>query len=393
MTTIGTPGTPSATRIMLLGSGELGRELCIELKRLGCEVMACDSYLGAPAMQVADHARVFSMLDGDTLRQQVMDFRPHLIVPEVEAIATHTLLALEQEGHCVVPSAKATYLTMNREGIRRLVAEDLQLPTSGYRFADTEQQAQQALAELGCPALMKPVMSSSGKGQSLLREVDQLSAAWRYAQEGGRAGAGRVILESFVDFDYEITLLTLVTKDGVQFCAPIGHTQEDGDYRQSWQPQPMSPLALERAQQMAAKVVMALGGQGIFGVELFVKGDQVIFSELSPRPHDTGMVTLISQNLSQFALHARAMLGLPVPLIRQYGPAASAALLVQGQSLAPVYTQLAQALTQADTDLRLFAKPEVKGQRRMGVGLALGQDLAEARNKAQTVVDSINVLL
>ncbi len=392
MLSMGTAGRANATKVLLLGSGELGRELCIELKRLGCEVIACDSYAGAPAMQLADKFEIFSMLDGDALRMAVAKHQPYLVVPEVEAIATEVLLELEQQGQRVVPSARATQLTMNREGIRRLVAEELRLPTSNYRFAATSLEAEQALEQLGFPALIKPVMSSSGKGQSLLRSMADLPEAWQYAQEGGRAGAGRVILESFVDFDYEITLLTLVTAQGVSFCQPIGHTQQDGDYRQSWQPQPMPKLALQRAEQMAAKVVQALGGFGIFGVELFVKGDQVIFSELSPRPHDTGMVTLISQNLSQFALHARAMLGLPVPLIRQYGPAASAALLLQGHTSQPAYQGLAQALAEPDTDLRLFAKPEIKGQRRMGVGLALGQDLEQARAKAQQVVDSIELL-
>jgi phosphoribosylglycinamide formyltransferase 2 len=391
MTTLGTPRSKSAKRVLLLGSGELGKELAIELQRFGCEVIAVDRYADAPAMQVAHRSHVISMLDGQALRRVVEQEAPHLIVPEIEAIATATLVELEDEGYTVVPTARAAQLTMNREGIRRLAAEELKLPTSPYLFADDETQFREAIALVGMPCVVKPIMSSSGKGQSLVRGEADIERAWRYAQAGGRAGAGRVIVEGFVDFDYEITLLTLRTLEGTQFCAPIGHLQIDGDYRESWQPQPMSAVALAEAQRIAGAITEALGGCGIFGVELFVKGDRVIFSEVSPRPHDTGLVTLISQDLSEFALHARAILGLPVPAIRQYGPSASCALLVAGHSDHITYGNLEQALAQPDTALRLFGKPEVRGQRRMGVGLALGDSIEEARVKARAVIAAIQV--
>lgn len=393
MTQIGTPFSSTATRVLLLGSGELGREVVIELKRLGCEVIAVDRYANAPAMQLADRCHVISMLDAAALRAVVEQEQPHLIVPEIEAIATSELLALEQEGYTVIPSARAAHLTMNREGIRRLTAEELGLPTSPYRFAATEAEYQAAIAEIGLPCVVKPIMSSSGKGQSLVRTSDQVQAAWDYAQAGGRAGKGKVIVEGFVDFDYEITLLTVRAVSGTQFCEPIGHRQEKGDYRESWQPQPMSPLALEKAQDIARKVTDALSGFGLFGVELFVKGDDVWFSEVSPRPHDTGMVTLISQNLSEFALHARAILKLPIPTIRQLGAAASAVLLVQGESSQVSFAGLDQALSEPDTDLRLFGKPEVQGERRLGVALALDETTEQAKEKALRVISRIQVHL
>ncbi|MBE0508309.1 MAG: formate-dependent phosphoribosylglycinamide formyltransferase [Marinospirillum sp.] len=393
MTQIGTPFSSTATRVLLLGSGELGREVVIELKRLGCEVIAVDRYANAPAMQLADRCHVISMLDAAALRAVVEQEQPHLIVPEIEAIATSELLALEQEGYTVIPSARAAHLTMNREGIRRLTAEELGLPTSPYRFAATEAEYQAAITEIGLPCVIKPIMSSSGKGQSLVHSVDQIQSAWDYAQAGGRAGKGKVIVEGFIDFDYEITLLTVRAVSGTQFCEPIGHRQEKGDYRESWQPQAMSLLALEKAQQIARKVTDALGGYGLFGVELFVKGDDVWFSEVSPRPHDTGMVTLISQNLSEFALHARAILKLPIPAIRQLGAAASAVLLVQGESSQVSFAGLDQALSEPDTDLRLFGKPEVQGERRMGVALALDQDVEQAKEKSLRVISRIQVHL
>ncbi len=393
LTGLGTPFSPSATKVMLLGSGELGKEVALELKRLGCEVIAVDRYANAPAMQVADRSYTLSMLDGAAIRQLIETEKPALIVPEIEAIATATLVELEAEGHRVIPSARAAQLTMNREGIRRLVAETLGLATSRYAFADDAVAYQKAVAQIGLPCVVKPIMSSSGKGQSLLRSESDILPAWRYAQEGGRAGGGRVIVEGFIDFDYEITLLTVRSISGVTFCEPIGHRQERGDYRESWQPQAMSQVALARAQEYASKVTEALGGHGIFGVELFVKGDEVFFSEVSPRPHDTGMVTLISQNLSEFALHARAILGLPVPAIRQWGPAASAVLLVEGNSNNVHYGNLAAALQQPDTDLRLFGKPEVKGERRMGVALALADTTDVAVQKALAVIASIQVVV
>jgi len=393
MTTIGTPLAPHATRVMLLGSGELGKEVTIELMRLGCEVIAVDRYPNAPAMQVAHRSHVIDMLDGEALRALVEQERPQLIVPEIEAIATAELVELEAEGWRVIPTARAARLTMNREGIRRLAAEELGLPTSPYRFAGTREEYLEAVGAVGLPCVVKPIMSSSGKGQSTLTTDADIEPAWQYAQTGGRTGEGRVIVEGFVDFDYEITLLTVRHSGGTSFCAPIGHRQEKGDYRESWQPQPMTEGALVEARRIATSVTEALGGQGIFGVELFVKGDEVYFSEVSPRPHDTGMVTLISQNLSEFALHARAILGLPVPAIRQFGPAASAVLLVPGASRDMRYGNLDEALSEPDTDLRLFGKPEVRGERRLGVALALGESTDEAIGKALRVIDRLNVTL
>ena len=391
---IGTPFTETAIRVMLCGSVELGKEVVIELQRFSVEVIACDSYPHAPAMQVADHAEVFSMLDGVRLRQAIEKHRPHFVVPEVEAIATDTLAEIEAEGLAkVIPTARATQLTMNREGIRRLAAETLCLATSPYRFAATEEEYRAAVSEIGMPCVVKPIMSSSGKGQSTLRLETDISPAWKYAQEGGRAGQGRVIIEGFVEFDYEITLLTLRHAGGTSFLEPIGHIQIDGDYRESWQPQPISTTALEESRRIAKAVTDDLGGYGIFGVELFVKGDKVYFSEVSPRPHDTGMVTMISQDLSQFALHARAILGLPVPNIAQHGPSASAALLVEGVSESISYGNLAEALAGTDTQIRLFGKPEVKGKRRMGVALARGGTIEEAREKARNAVSAIKPVL
>tara|TARA_R110000823_G_scaffold27609_9_gene80374 strand:- start:3453 stop:4649 length:1197 start_codon:yes stop_codon:yes gene_type:complete len=391
MSQLGTPFSPTATRVLLCGAGELGKEVVIELQRLGVEVIACDRYANAPAMQVADRSYTFSMLDGAELRRVIELEQPHFIVPEIEAIATDTLVELENEGFTVVPTAQAARLTMNREGIRRLAAEELELPTSPYRFADTREAFDAAIAEIGTPCVIKPVMSSSGKGQSTLRDAADAGKAWDYAQQGGRAGAGRVIIEGFVDFDYEITLLTVRHRDGTSFCEPIGHRQEDGDYRESWQPQPMSAAALAGAKAVAEKVTAALGGRGLFGVELFVKGDEVIFSEVSPRPHDTGMVTLISQDLSEFALHARAILGLPIPAIRQLGPSASAVILVQGESSQTSFANLDKALAEPDTDLRLFGKPEVTGRRRMGVALARDDSIAAAVAKALKVAAAVKV--
>jgi len=391
---IGTTFTETATRVMLCGSGELGKEVAIELQRYGVEVIACDSYPNAPAMQVADHSEVFSMLDGERLREVIEKYRPHLVVPEVEAIATDTLLQIEAEGLAtVIPTARATQLTMNREGIRRLAAETLGLATSTYCFATTEEEYRAAVAEIGMPCVVKPVMSSSGKGQSTLSEESDISPAWKYAQEGGRAGEGKVIIEGFVDFDYEITMLTLRHSGGTSFLEPIGHVQVDGDYRESWQPQVMSEAALKESQRIAKAVTDDVGGFGIFGVELFVKGDKVYFSEVSPRPHDTGMVTMISQDLSQFALHARAILGLPIPNIIQRGPSASAALLVEGESEKVTYGNLAEALADSDTQLRLFGKPQVKGKRRMGVTLARGNTIEEAREKARRAIKAIEITL
>lgn len=390
---IGTPYSEDATRVLLLGSGELGKELAIELQRLGCEVIAVDRYANAPAMQVAHRSHVISMLDGQALREVVEAEQPDYIVPEIEAIATATLVELEAEGYRVVPTAEAARLTMDREGIRRLASETLGLPTSAYQFADTLQEYRTAVEAVGMPCVIKPVMSSSGKGQSLVLKAEDIDTAWEYAQAGGRAGKGRVIVEGFVDFDYEITLLTVRHIDGTSFCAPIGHRQEAGDYRESWQPQAMSEMALEEAQRVALQVTEALGGRGLFGVELFVKGDQVWFSEVSPRPHDTGMVTLISQDLSEFALHARAILGLPIPAIRQQGPAASAVIMVEGQSANVSFGNVGEALAEADTQLRLFGKPEVDGQRRMGVALALDESVALAVEKAVRAAAAVQVKL
>ncbi|MCG8602558.1 MAG: formate-dependent phosphoribosylglycinamide formyltransferase [Verrucomicrobiales bacterium] len=392
MATIGTPFTSGATRVMLCGSGELGKEVVIELQRYGAEVIAVDAYENAPAMQVADRSHVVSMLDGDALRAVIDQEKPHLVVPEVEAIATDVLAEVEKEGiSTVIPTARATQLTMNREGIRRLAAEELGLETSPYRFAETEEEYRDAIAEIGIPFVIKPIMSSSGKGQSTVRTEDEVDAAWQYAQEGGRAGKGKVIVEGFVDFDYEITQLTVRHVGGTSFCEPIGHIQVDGDYRESWQPQAMSEEARNQAQVYAQAVTDALGGYGIFGVELFVKGNNVIFSEVSPRPHDTGMVTMISQDLSQFALHARAILGLPVPNIRQHGPSASAVLLVEGESGDVTYSSLENALSEPDTQIRLFGKPEVKGKRRMGVSIARGASIENAREKARAASEAIGV--
>lgn len=390
---IGTPYSEDATRVLLLGSGELGKELAIELQRLGCEVIAVDRYANAPAMQVAHRSHVISMLDDQALREVIEAEQPDYIVPEIEAIATPTLVALEGEGYRVIPTAEATRLTMDREGIRRLAAETLGLPTSAYKFADTLEDYRAAVAAVGMPCVIKPVMSSSGKGQSLLRDTADIDAAWEYAQAGGRAGKGRVIVEGFVDFDYEITLLTVRHIGGTSFCAPIGHRQESGDYRESWQPQAMSEAALAEAERVALAVTEALGGRGLFGVELFVKGDQVWFSEVSPRPHDTGMVTLISQDLSEFALHARAILGLPIPAIRQQGPAASAVILVEGQSANVSFANLGAVLANPDTQLRLFGKPEVDGQRRMGVVLTLDASVELAVEKAVRAAAEVQVRL
>jgi phosphoribosylglycinamide formyltransferase 2 len=374
-----------ATRLLLLGAGELGKEVAIEAQRLGIEVIAVDRYANAPAMQVAHRSHVINMLDAAALRAVIEQERPHFIVPEIEAIATSELLKFEAQGVRVIPSARAAHLTMNREGIRRLAAEELALPTSPYRFADNREDFHRAIETIGLPCVVKPVMSSSGKGQSLVKTAAAAQDAWEYAQIGGRAGAGRVIIEGFIDFDYEITLLTVRHAHGTSFCEPIGHRQEAGDYRESWQPQPMSALALERSRDIARRITDALGGLGLFGVELFVKGDKVWFSEVSPRPHDTGMVTLISQNLSEFALHVRAILGLPIPLIRQQGPSASSAILVEADSDDLCFDDLQHALERPDTELRLFGKPEVRGQRRIGVALARGETLDEAIDAARTV--------
>ncbi|MCJ7978285.1 formate-dependent phosphoribosylglycinamide formyltransferase [Aeromonas veronii] len=389
----GTATRPGATRALLLGSGELGKEVAIELQRFGIEVIAADRYPNAPAMQVAHAAHVLDMLDGNALRALVAEVKPDLIIPEIEAIATDTLAALEQEGVKVVPNARATQLTMNREGIRRLAAETLGLPTSPYRFAQSKEEFVAAVEAIGLPCVVKPVMSSSGKGQSVLRDLAKLDESWTYAQEGGRAGRGKVIVEGFVPFEYEITLLTVRAVDGIHFCEPIGHRQEDGDYRESWQPQVMSELALARSKEVAAKVVEALGGYGLFGVELFIKGDEVWFSEVSPRPHDTGMVTLISQDLSEFALHVRAILGLPVGTITQYGPSASAVVLREGHSQNIRYQGIGEALALVPgAQLRLFGKPEIAGRRRLGVALARAEDCQDAVEKAKTVAAKVEVM-
>jgi phosphoribosylglycinamide formyltransferase 2 len=379
---------------MLCGSGELGKEVVIELQRYGIEVIACDAYENAPAMQVADRSYVFSMLDSNELRRVIELEKPDLVVPEVEAIATDTLAAIETEGKAtIIPTARATQLTMNREGIRRMAVEELGCKTSPYAFAATEEDYLAAIEKIGLPCVVKPIMSSSGKGQSTVKTQDDVMAAWKYAQEGGRAGAGKVIIEGFVDFDYEITLLTIRHVGGTSFCAPIGHIQVDGDYRESWQPAPMSASALESAQEMAAAVTKNLGGYGLFGVEMFVKNDEVIFSEVSPRPHDTGMVTMISQDLSQFALHARAILGLPIPNIQQHGPSASCALVVEGHSENVRFDNISTALAQPDTQLRLFGKPKVAGKRRMAVALARGTDVEFARATARKVSEEVVVIL
>ncbi|WP_062389506.1 formate-dependent phosphoribosylglycinamide formyltransferase [Demequina iriomotensis] len=391
--TLGTPLTPHATRAMLLGSGELGKEVALELVRLGVEVIAVDRYAGAPAMQVAHRARVVDMLDPGALREVIDVERPHVIIPEIEAIATDVLAAVEGAGLAtVIPTARATILTMDREGIRRLAAEELGLPTSPYRFVDTRDGLVAAVAELGMPVVVKPVMSSSGKGQSVIRTAADVDAAWTYAVEGGRAEGSRIIVEGFVDFDYEITQLTVRHAGGTTFLPPVGHTQVDGDYRESWQPQPMSEAALAESRRIAGAVTGELGGRGVFGVELFVRGDEVIFSEVSPRPHDTGLVTLASQDLSEFALHARAVLGLPVPEVMALGPAASCAVLAEGTGI-PVFSGVDDALAAPGTDLRLFGKPRVDGRRRVAVTVARGEDVDEARAKARASAAALRVAL
>ena len=392
--TIGTPFTSRSTKVLLCGSGELGKEVVIELQRYGVEVIAVDAYANAPAMQVADRARVVSMLDGEALRTIILEEEPDMVVPEVEAISTDVLAELEQAGTTVIiPTARATQLTMNREGIRRLAAEELGLKTSPFRFASHRDEFDEAVRAIGMPCVVKPIMSSSGKGQSTIRSLEQVEQAWEYAQKGGRAGQGKVIVEGFVDFDYEITQLTVRHAQGTSFCEPIGHVQVNGDYRESWQPHPMSDLALGEAQRYAQRITEALGGWGVFGVELFVKGNEVLFSEVSPRPHDTGMVTMISQDLSQFALHARAILGLPVPVIRQFGPAASSVILVEGNSRNITFGNLNETLSGEDVQIRLFGKPEVKGQRRMGVALARGDSIEQAKEKAIKASSSVSITL
>lgn len=383
--------TPVGCKALLLGSGELGKEVAIELQRLGVEVIACDKYEGAPAMQVAHRNYVFNMLNADELMEVVKDEHPDRIIPEVEAIATPALVELEKEGYRVTPTARAAFLTMNREGIRRLAAEELGLPTSPYRFADTYEEFRAAIDEVGIPCVVKPVMSSSGHGQTTIKSADQIDHAWHEAQEGGRAGAGRVIVEGFVKFDYEITLLTVRSVSGTTYCEPIGHVQVEGDYRQSWQPQPMTPSALKKAQEIAHKITEALGGHGIFGVELFIKGDDVIFSEVSPRPHDTGMVTMISQDMSEFALHTRALLDLPVPAIRFYGPSASMAIVVEGDTDKIEMDNLEAVLEEPGVQMRIFGKPEIKGHRRMGVLLATDETVDAALAKVQRAYDKLKV--
>ena len=391
MTKIGTTFTKSGKKAVLCGSGELGKEVAIELQRYGVQVVALDKYANAPAMHIAHSSHVLPMLDGDALKQVIEQEKPDFISPEIEAIATDKLVELEEQGYNVVPTAKATRLTMNREGIRRLAAETLGLPTSAYRFASTREEFDEAVAQIGIPCVVKPVMSSSGHGQSTVRTPEDIDKAWQISQEGGRAGSGKVIVEGFVDFDYEITLLTVRHIGGTSFCEPIGHYQENGDYRRSWQPQPMSETAIAKARDIARKVTDALGGYGIFGVEFFIKGDDVIFSELSPRPHDTGMVTLISQHLSEFALHVRALLGLPIPEITFYGPSASRALLAEGDSRDIAFTGMENALSIPGTDMRVFGKPEVKGHRRMGVMLATAPTVEEACEKVERAVAEISI--
>lgn len=383
--------TPSGKKALLLGSGELGKEVAIELQRYGVEVVACDKYANAPAMQVAHSSRIFNMLDGEKLLEVIKEENPDHIIPEVEAIATPVLMEVEKQGYNVTPTAKAAWLTMNREGIRRLAAEELGIPTSPYRFANTREEFMQAVEEIGLPCVVKPVMSSSGHGQSTIKTEADIEAAWKEAQEGGRAGAGRVIVEGFVSFDYEITLLTVRSVSGTTFCEPIGHIQVNGDYRESWQPQPMSQQAIEEARAIAKKITDALGGYGIFGVELFIKDDHVIFSEVSPRPHDTGMVTMISQDLSEFGLHARALLGLPVPAIRFYGPSCSRAVVVEGDTKEVEFDNLEQVMAEPGVQMRIFGKPEVKGHRRMAVILATADTLEEARAKAVRAQDALKI--
>jgi len=391
MVKIGTPLTPVAKKALLCGSGELGKEVTIELQRYGVEVVACDRYENAPAMQVAHRSYTFSMLDGKKLREVIEKEKPDIIIPEVEAIATPTLVELEKEGYNVIPTAKAAFLTMNREGIRRLAAEELGLPTSFYRFADNYEQFTAAVKEVGIPCVVKPIMSSSGHGQSTIKKAEDIDKSWQMAQEGGRAGAGRVIVERFVDFDYEITLLTVRNSAGTITCEPVGHHQVDGDYRESWQPQPMTPKALEKAKDIAYKITGALGGYGIFGVEMFIKGDDVIFSEVSPRPHDTGMVTMISQDLSEFGLHARAVLGLPVPAIKFYGPSASKAIVVEGDTDKVEFENLEEVVSEPGVQIRLFGKPEVKGHRRYGVILATDETVEKALQKVERAYKKLKV--
>lgn len=391
MVKIGSVMTPIGKKAMLLGSGELGKEVAIELQRYGVEVIACDKYANAPAMQIAHRSYVFNMLDGAALREVIEKEKPDHIIPEVEAIATDVLVELEKEGYNVTPTARAARLTMNREGIRRLAAEELGIKTSPYKFAETEEEFSKAIDEIGIPCVVKPIMSSSGHGQSTVKSPDQIDAAWREAQEGGRAGAGRVIVEGFVNFDYEITMLTVRSVAGTVCCQPVGHIQINGDYRYSWQPQPMSDKALESAKEIAKKVTDALGGYGIFGVELFIKGDEVIFSEVSPRPHDTGMVTMISQDLSEFGLHARALLGLPVSDIRFYGPSASRAIIVEGDTDKIEMCNLEKVLEEPGVQIRIFGKPEIKGHRRMGVILATADSVEEARDKAERAYNKLEV--
>lgn len=390
---IGTPYSDNAIRLLLLGSGELGKEVAIEAQRLGIEVIAADHYAHAPAMQVAHRSHVLPMLDPDALRALIELERPTLVVPEIEAIHTATLEAMEAEGLRVIPTARAARLTMDREGIRRLAAEELGLATSPYQFCSTREEYQSAVATLGMPCVVKPLMSSSGKGQSVVQTAADIQPAWDYAQSGGRAGAGRVIVEGLVPFDVEITLLTVRHRAGTSFCEPIGHYQEDGDYRESWQPQPLSALALKRSQEMARILTDNLGGWGVFGVELFIRGDEVLFSEVSPRPHDTGLVTLASQDLSQFALHVRAILGLPIPVIRQRGPSASMAVLKDGVGSGPRFHGVEQALAEPDTEIRLFGKPNVDGRRRLGVTLARAETLFAAREKARRSAEALRIEL
>lgn len=391
MAKIGSVMTPVGRKALLLGSGELGKEVALELQRYNIEVVACDRYANAPAMQVAHRARVFNMLDGEELKKVILEEKPNHIIPEVEAIATPTLVELEKEGYNVTPTAQAAYLTMNREGIRRLAAEQLGVKTSPYVFASTYEEFVDAVATVGIPCVVKPIMSSSGHGQSVIKSEADIENSWKIAQEGGRAGAGRVIVEGFVKFDYEITLLTVRSVCGTTYCQPIGHVQIDGDYRYSWQPQAMTPKALESAQEIAKKVTDALGGYGIFGVELFIKGDEVIFSEVSPRPHDTGMVTMISQDLSEFGLHARALLGLPVPSIRFYGPSASRAIVVEGNTTQVEFDNLEEVLAEEGVQIRIFGKPEIKGHRRMGVILATAETTDEALAKTLRAYEKLKV--
>lgn len=391
MANIGNPFTPVEKKAVLCGSGELGKEIAIELERYGVHVVAVDKYANAPAMQVAQSSHVLSMLDGDALAKMIEEENPDLVIPEVEAIATPKLIELEKKGYTVIPTANATYLTMNREGIRRLAAEELGIPTSRYEFAQTEDEFRAAVGRIGFPCVVKPVMSSSGHGQSVVRDESQVAEAWRISQEGGRAGGGKVIVEGFVDFDYEITLLTVRHCAGTTFLKPVGHHQVDGDYRESWQPQGMSAAAEKKAQEIAGKITDALGGYGIFGVELFVKGEDVIFSEVSPRPHDTGMVTMISQDMSEFALHARAVLGLPIPEVRFYGPSASKAIVVEGNTTEYEFQDVDKVLEEPGVQVRFFGKPEIKGHRRVGVILATDETVEKALQKAERAYSKLKV--